>query len=259
MLAARFNRPGHEIVDHHTSSIASDGDMQEGVASEACSLAGHLGLGRLIALLRRQPHLDRGRHRALASPRTSAEALRGLRLARPEPRRGHRARPARGRRWPTRRAVADRPRLIVVRTHIAPGSPNKQDTARRARRAARRRGDQAHQGGLRLALARSRSSSPTRRSSTSASASRAARSAEAEWRERFERLPHGPPGRGGRVRAHPAPRAARRLGRRRAQEGPRRGHDRHAQGVPGRHPVGGRRRCPSWSAARPTSRPRRSR
>src|SRR5919197_887648 len=49
MLATRFNRPGHEIVDHHTYFIASDGDMQEGVASEACSLAVHLGLGRLIA------------------------------------------------------------------------------------------------------------------------------------------------------------------------------------------------------------------
>ena len=49
MLAARFNRPGHEIVDHHTYTIASDGDLQEGVASEACSLAGHLKLGRLIA------------------------------------------------------------------------------------------------------------------------------------------------------------------------------------------------------------------
>ena len=49
MLAARFNRDGHEMIDHHTFTIASDGDMQEGVASEACSLAGHLGLGRLIA------------------------------------------------------------------------------------------------------------------------------------------------------------------------------------------------------------------
>src|ERR1051325_11136437 len=47
MLAARFNRPGHKIVDHHTYVIASDGDMQEGVQAEACSLAGHLGLGRL--------------------------------------------------------------------------------------------------------------------------------------------------------------------------------------------------------------------
>src|SRR5712671_1170102 len=49
-LAARFNRPGHEIVDHHTYVIASDGDVMEGVASEACSLAGHLRLGKLIVL-----------------------------------------------------------------------------------------------------------------------------------------------------------------------------------------------------------------
>src|SRR5207247_1415403 len=49
MLAARFNRPDHEVVGHHTFAIASDGDMHEGVQSEAASLAGHLGLGRLIA------------------------------------------------------------------------------------------------------------------------------------------------------------------------------------------------------------------
>src|ERR671917_2798357 len=49
MLAARFNRPGHELIDHRTFAIASDGDLQEGVASEACSLAGHLGLGKLTA------------------------------------------------------------------------------------------------------------------------------------------------------------------------------------------------------------------
>jgi transketolase len=48
MLAARFNREGHEIVDHHTVVIASDGDLMEGVASEACSLAGHLGLSKLV-------------------------------------------------------------------------------------------------------------------------------------------------------------------------------------------------------------------
>ena len=49
-LAARFNRPGHDVIDHHTFVIASDGDMMEGVASEASSLAGHLGLGKLIVL-----------------------------------------------------------------------------------------------------------------------------------------------------------------------------------------------------------------
>ena len=49
MLAARFNRAGHEIVDHHTFVIASDGDLEEGISGEASSLAGHLGLGRLIS------------------------------------------------------------------------------------------------------------------------------------------------------------------------------------------------------------------
>jgi transketolase len=46
-LAARFNRPGHEIVDHRTFVLAGDGDLMEGVANEAASLAGHLGLGKL--------------------------------------------------------------------------------------------------------------------------------------------------------------------------------------------------------------------
>jgi transketolase len=50
MLATRFNRPGHEIVDHDTYVIASDGDLMEGVSHEACALAGHLGLGKLVVL-----------------------------------------------------------------------------------------------------------------------------------------------------------------------------------------------------------------
>jgi transketolase len=49
-LAARFNRPGRTVVDHHTYVIASDGDLMEGVAAESCALAGHLGLGKLIVL-----------------------------------------------------------------------------------------------------------------------------------------------------------------------------------------------------------------
>jgi transketolase len=47
-LAAKFNRPGHDIVDHYTYGIVTDGDLMEGVASEAASLAGHLKLGKMI-------------------------------------------------------------------------------------------------------------------------------------------------------------------------------------------------------------------
>ncbi|UCF09855.1 MAG: transketolase [Candidatus Bipolaricaulota bacterium] len=49
-LAETFNRPGHEVVDHYTYVIAGDGDLMEGVCYEACALAGHLGLGKLIVL-----------------------------------------------------------------------------------------------------------------------------------------------------------------------------------------------------------------
>ena len=71
MLAERFNREGHEIVDHYTYVIASDGDLQEGVASEASSLAGHLGLGRLIASGTTTTSRSRATPRC-RSPRTSA-------------------------------------------------------------------------------------------------------------------------------------------------------------------------------------------
>jgi len=48
--AATYNRPGHEVIDHYTFGICSDGDLMEGVSSEASSLAGHLKLGKLIFL-----------------------------------------------------------------------------------------------------------------------------------------------------------------------------------------------------------------
>jgi transketolase len=49
-LAARFNRPGHTLVDHWTYALVSDGDLMEGISAEAASLAGHLGLGKLVWL-----------------------------------------------------------------------------------------------------------------------------------------------------------------------------------------------------------------
>ncbi|MGD0385608.1 MAG: transketolase [Solirubrobacteraceae bacterium] len=127
LLAARFNRDGHEIIDHHTFTIASDGDMEEGISSEACSLAGHLGLGRLIAFYDDNHISIEGDTELAFSEDVGAryEAYgwhvqhlgEDLALDRLE-QAAHAA-----------MEVADRPSLIICRTHIAPGAPHKQDTA----------------------------------------------------------------------------------------------------------------------------------
>ena len=127
MLAARFNEDGHEVVNHYTFVIASDGDMQEGVASEASSLAGHLGLGHLIVF-----YDDNKIQLAGPTSQSFSEDV-GKRYEAYE--------------WhvqnvgedlslenleqATRNAMAveDRPSLILVRSHIGYGSPHKQDTS----------------------------------------------------------------------------------------------------------------------------------
>ena len=126
MLAATFNRPGFEIVDHYTYGIVSDGDLMEGISHEAASLAGHLGLGRLIYLYD-DNHITiegstdlafsedvpgrfeaYGWHVVSADGHDRAAVAEAVRQARSE---------------------TERPSLIICRTHIAFGSPNKQDTA----------------------------------------------------------------------------------------------------------------------------------
>jgi transketolase len=124
-LAATFNRPGHPIVDHRTYVIASDGDLMEGVAAEAASLAGDLRLGRLIVLY------DANRITLSATTDVTFSEDVGARFA------------AYG--WHVQhvdgmdvaavdaavgeaRAEEDRPSLIVARTHLGFGSPHKQDT-----------------------------------------------------------------------------------------------------------------------------------
>src|SRR3954451_12854068 len=126
MLAARFNRDGHEIIDHHTFAIASDGDMMEGASSEASSLAGHLGLGRLTVFYDNN-HISLDGPTALSfsedvGARYEAygwhvqDLGENLELDNIE----SAARAA--------MEVEDRPSLVILRTHIGMGSPNKQDT-----------------------------------------------------------------------------------------------------------------------------------
>src|SRR5688500_404288 len=126
-LAAVFNKPGHEIVDHYTWFIASDGDLMEGVSHEAASFAGHNGFGKLIGFYddnritidgsTELSYSDNARKRfegygwqvlqlddvndLAAIDRVSAEA----------------------------KSDKERPTLVITRTHIGYGSPKKQDTA----------------------------------------------------------------------------------------------------------------------------------
>jgi transketolase len=127
MLAERFNRPGGEIVDHFTYVIASDGDMMEGVSSEACSLAGFLGLRKLIVFYD-DNHITIEGSTDLTFLEKVGERFRAYGWHVLEIPDGndlevidHAISQA--------QAEPKRPTLVVVRTHIAYGSPNKQDTA----------------------------------------------------------------------------------------------------------------------------------
>ncbi len=126
-LAANFNRPGHEIVNHCTYMFCGDGDMMEGIASEAASLAGHLGLANLICIYDDNKISIEGKtdiaftedvalrfkaynwHVIKVDDGNDVNAIfNALEAAKNE---------------------FARPSLIVLRTHIAFGSPNKQDTS----------------------------------------------------------------------------------------------------------------------------------
>jgi transketolase len=126
ILAKRFNKPGHAVVDHYTYVICSDGDIMEGVSHEAASLAGHLRLGKLIYLY------DANQITIDGSTDLAFTEDVGVRFQ--------------GYDWHVQHvadgndlgalteaiaaAQADpRPSLIVMRTHIGYGAPNKQDTA----------------------------------------------------------------------------------------------------------------------------------
>ena len=125
-LAARYNRESHQIVDHYTYALVGDGDLMEGVAAEAASLAGHLKLGKLITLYD-------DNHISLAAP-TSVTFTENV------------AQRFDAYGWHTltvedgndleeidaairkAQAVTDRPTLISIKTIIGYGSPNKADS-----------------------------------------------------------------------------------------------------------------------------------
>ncbi|MBL0163727.1 MAG: transketolase [Xanthomonadales bacterium] len=120
-LAARYNRDGHSVIDHRTWAIVSDGDLMEGVASEAASLAGHLKLGKLICLYddnfvmlssgtditfsedRAQRFQAYGWHTISVADGNDVAAIDAALNA--------------------ARAETTRPSLILIRTHIGFGSP----------------------------------------------------------------------------------------------------------------------------------------
>jgi len=124
-LAARFNRQGYPIVDHFTYGIVSDGDLMEGVTHEAASLAGHLGLGKLIYLY------DDNHISIEGSTDITFTEARDLRF---EAYGWHVERVEDGndleaieRAIERARQETGRPSLIAIRTHIGYGSPNKMD------------------------------------------------------------------------------------------------------------------------------------
>jgi transketolase len=129
MLAARFNRPGHTLVDHHTFALVSDGDLMEGLSAEAASLAGHLKLGKLVYLYDSNDiSLDGPTSLCFASEDVAARYraygwhvqivvdgnhdLAGLDRA-----------------LQAAKADASKPSLIIVKTTIGFGSPNKAGSA----------------------------------------------------------------------------------------------------------------------------------
>ena len=125
-LAARFNRPGHEIVDHWTYAIASDGDLMEGVQSEAASLAGHLGLGKLVVLYdSNRITIDGSTDLAFTEDVAQRYTAYGWSVHHADGNDIGSVTTA----LEVARTVTDRPSLIVVTTNIGYGAPTKQDTA----------------------------------------------------------------------------------------------------------------------------------
>ena len=124
-LSARFNRPDFPLVNHFVYALVSDGDMMEGISSETASMAGDLGLGKLIYIyLDNKITIEGNTHitftedvaRRFEAYNWQVQRVDGYNL------------PAIDAALANARGDASQPSLIIARTHIAWGSPNKQDT-----------------------------------------------------------------------------------------------------------------------------------
>jgi transketolase len=125
-MAARYNRPGHTIIDHHIFAIVGDGDLMEGVSAEAASFAGHQKLGKLIYLYDdNKISIDGSTNLAFTEDVGRRFTAYGWQVRTVEDGNDldaiHRA-------IVEAKAQTDRPSLIMARTHIGFGSPNKVDS-----------------------------------------------------------------------------------------------------------------------------------
>jgi transketolase len=125
-LASHFNRPGYDIVDHYTYVIAGDGDLMEGVSHEAASLAGHLKLGRLICLYDdNHISIEGPTDIAFTEDRAGRFTAYEWHVQRVDDGNDTEALTAAIK---AAQAEKEKPSIILVRTHIGYGSPNKQDS-----------------------------------------------------------------------------------------------------------------------------------
>ena len=125
-FAARFNRPGHTVIDHYTYGICGDGDLMEGISQEAASLAGHLQLGKLIFLYD-QNHISLAGGTSLCFTEDVAKRFQAYGWHTHHVERGNDTEEIE-KAIKAARAEAHKPSLILVHTHIGYGSPKKQDT-----------------------------------------------------------------------------------------------------------------------------------
>ncbi len=127
MLAARFNRPGLEIVNHYTYAVASDGDLMEGVSHEAASIAGHLGLGKLIYFYDDNKITIDG-HTDLAFSENVKMRFESYGWHVETVENGNEDLDGIERAVKKGQAEKNKPTLVIIKTIIAYGSPNKKNT-----------------------------------------------------------------------------------------------------------------------------------